>query len=236
MKQYFRFPHTPHLAWLGVDSPRDDKVLSSAEAMALLSGNVVVEEKLDGANLGISISPTATLQIQNRGQYLKAPYSGQFARIASWLAPHEDSLVEALRNNLVLFGEWCTARHSLDYSELPDWFLAFDIYDREEGRFWNTTRRDNLVRQLGLYSVPSIFAGLTTVANLKKLVIQERSRFRFGSLEGIIVRRENNEWLESRAKLVHPDFTQAINEHWSRRGIEWNRQTESRPRSPRIDS
>ena len=231
MRQFVRFPRTPHLAWLGVRGPRDDKVSSQAEAQAILAGKVVVEEKLDGANLGISVGSTDTIQVQNRSQYITAPYSGQFARLASWLAPREDILAGALSDNLVLFGEWCTARHSLDYAELPDWFLAFDIYDREESRFWNVARRDDFVRKLGLCSVPTIFAGLTTLEQLSVLVLQEHSRFRSGSLEGIIVRRESGEWLESRGKLVHPDFTQSITEHWIRRGIEWNRLTAQGPHS-----
>jgi hypothetical protein len=44
MTDFFRFPHTPHLAWLGPGVPRDDKVLAPAEAQALLAGEVVVEE------------------------------------------------------------------------------------------------------------------------------------------------------------------------------------------------
>jgi hypothetical protein len=67
---FFRFPHTPHLAWLGEGSPRDDKVLFASEVTALLAGNVVVEEKLDGANVGLSLTPDGGLRAQNRGQYL----------------------------------------------------------------------------------------------------------------------------------------------------------------------
>ncbi len=60
MSDYFRFPSTPHLAWLAKDGmPRGDKLLSPTEAQSLLSGDVVVEEKLDGANLGLSLSPDA---------------------------------------------------------------------------------------------------------------------------------------------------------------------------------
>ena len=47
---FFRFPHTPHLAWLGPGQPRDDKVLSPIETRAFLTGDVVVEEKVDGAS------------------------------------------------------------------------------------------------------------------------------------------------------------------------------------------
>ena len=78
MTDFFRFPHTPHLAWLGSGTPRDDKVLSPAEAQMLLEEEVVIEEKLDGANLGLSIGPDGAPQAQNRGQYLIAPYAGQF--------------------------------------------------------------------------------------------------------------------------------------------------------------
>ena len=65
---FFRFPHTPHLAWLGEGVPRDDKVLSPPEVAVLLGADVVVEEKLDGANLGISLSPEGEVRAQNRGQ------------------------------------------------------------------------------------------------------------------------------------------------------------------------
>ena len=61
MTSFFRFPHTPHLAWLGDGEPRDDKVLSTAEAKALLASDVVVEEKLDGANLGFTLSAEGDL-------------------------------------------------------------------------------------------------------------------------------------------------------------------------------
>ena len=70
MTDFFRFPHTPHLAWLAAGEPRNDKVLSLAEAQTLLAGEVVVEEKLDGANLGLSLNSEGALRTQNRGQYL----------------------------------------------------------------------------------------------------------------------------------------------------------------------
>lgn len=61
---FFRSPHTPHLAWLGEGQPRDDKVLPSEEADALLAGEVVVEEKVDGANVGFSTTEDGELRLQ----------------------------------------------------------------------------------------------------------------------------------------------------------------------------
>lgn len=222
-KDFFRFPHTPHLAWLGEDTPRDDKVLSPENARALLAGAVVVEEKLDGANLGLSLAPNRSLRAQNRGQYLANLHAGQFARLPAWLAQHCDALCSALTPNIILFGEWCAARHSLDYSALPDWFLLFDVYDRSAGRFWSSTRRNALAVSTGLAMVPQIARGRHSVTELKELVATRSSSFRQGPLEGIIIRRESVQWCDARAKLVRADFTQAIETHWRRRTIEWNR-------------
>ena len=227
MAEFFRFPHTPHLVWLGQGEPRDDKVLSRTEAQELLEVEVVVEEKLDGANLGFSLAPDGVLRAQNRGQYLAEPHAGQFARLPEWLQMHGDklraALAEQLQAKLMLFGEWCAARHSLDYDHLPDWFLLFDVYDRSQGRFWSTPRRNALAVTLGLAIVPRLLEGSCTLPQLKDVLSSQYSQFRQGALEGIVIRLESAEWCEARAKLVRPDFTQTIGEHWSRRRIEWNR-------------
>lgn len=221
MAEFFRFPHTPHVAWLSVGLPRDDKVLSPAEAHALLSGEVVVEEKLDGANLGISVE-NGELRLQNRGAYLHTPYHGQFSRAKSWIEGHQYDLMPALGDTLILFGEWCAARHSVAYDHLPDWFVAFDIYDRAEKRFWSTNRRNTWASGLDISAVPMLYKGSLTFAALKELVLTRTSCFDAGNLEGVVVRRESKEFLDQRAKLVHPDFAQSLGEHWRQRIIEWN--------------
>lgn len=228
---FFRFPHTPHLAWQGEGSPRENKVLLFNEATALLTNDVVVEEKLDGANLGLSLTPDSCLQVQNRGQYLVEPFAGQFARLPSWLAQHGEALRSVLTHNLILFGEWCAARHSLDYVALPDWFLLFDVYDRAAGRFWSTTRRNALASCSGLVTVPTVIHGKTTVTALKELVAKKQSHYRKGPLEGVIIRRESPKWNEARAKLVRADFIQSIDTHWRKRALEWNRITNSSGKS-----
>ncbi|WP_273362554.1 hypothetical protein [Simplicispira suum] len=46
---------------------------------------------------------------------------------------------------------------------------------------------------------------------------------RQGHLEGIVVCRENAEWLDSWEKLVRADFTQTMDAHWRSRALAWNR-------------
>jgi ATP-dependent RNA circularization protein (DNA/RNA ligase family) len=227
MVDFFRFPHTPHLAWLSKGEPRDDKVLSPDEAQSLLTYEVVVEEKLDGANLGFSLDAHRRVQAQNRGQYLHAPFAGQFARLADWLAQAGDRVELALLGladaPVILFGEWCAARHSLGYDHLPDWFLLFDVYDKTQGRFWSVQRRNALAQTYGFATVPCLLTGQVSLDQLKSLLNETSSRFRSGCLEGVVIRQDSNDWCQARAKLVRSDFTQAIEEHWSRRRVEWNR-------------
>lgn len=223
MSDFFRFPHTPHIAWLAAGEPRDDKVLAPSEAVALLSGEVVLEEKIDGANLGLSVGPDGEVRAQNRGQYLIHPYTGQFERLGQWLSLLQDALFDALGEDLILFGEWCAARHSLEYPSLPGWFLGFDVYDRRRQQFWSTRRRDLLLAGLGLPAIRRVNAGHFTLEQLRELVMTGGSQYRDGHMEGLVIRKEDEDWLQMRAKLVRPDFTQAIDTHWRKRRIEWNR-------------
>ncbi|MBC7620403.1 MAG: RNA ligase family protein, partial [Candidatus Saccharibacteria bacterium] len=222
MSEFFRFPHTPHLAWLAPGSPRDDKVLSREAAEQLLAGKVVIEEKLDGANLGFSIGPDGTLRVQNRGQYLLPPFTGQFAQLSKWMDVHQDRLFDGLTESLIVFGEWCAARHSLDYDQLPDWWLVFDMYDRKVNQFWSTTRRNAWAVDLGVSVVPCIFNGEICMTQLQREVAEAVSHFRMGKMEGVIVRKEGVMWLEDRAKLVRADFTQGVEQHWRTRVMEPN--------------
>lgn len=221
MTDFFRFPHTPHLAWLGPGTPREDKVLSSAEAEALLAHPVVIEEKVDGANLGLSIDENGQVVMQNRGSYiLPSQLPPQFKPLARWLAEHRFAFLDHLPPELILFGEWCFARHSVPYTQLPDWFLAFDVFDRTKQKFWSTRRRNVLADQLGIALVPRIAAGRFSLADVRTFLGQ--SKLGDEPAEGLYIRHETDEWLLARAKLVRPEFAQAIGEHWTKRKLEAN--------------
>lgn len=221
MTDFFRFPHTPHLAWLGEGRPRGDKLLAPHDARDLLSAEVVVEEKVDGANLGFSLDEGGELRAQSRGAHLELDSpKAQFKPLRRWLAPRADALAAALSPDLMLFGEWCYAVHSVRYTRLPDWFLAFDVYDRAAAEFWSTTRRDDLLRRLDICAVPRLARGRFSVDDLKMML--GHSRLTEALVEGLYVRHENELSLVSRAKLVRAEFVQAIDGHWSKRALEVN--------------
>ena len=100
------------------------------------------------------------------------------------LAAHEDKLFDALGTHLVAFGEWCAARHSLDYATLPDWWMLFDVYDRQEQRFWSTTRRNAMAMNKGpAYSGPTLHGWGRTV---------QKRRLEMEAVEGKYGKRQFN--------------------------------------------
>ncbi len=195
--------------------------MSPDEVSAFLSGSVVVEEKIDGANLGFSVDSEGELRAQNRGSYLDTRAgSGQWKPLPQWLSVYRTRLADALFPDLMLFGEWCYAVHSVSYSKLPNWFLAFDVYDRSCGEFWSLARRNELATSLEIPVVPCLGVGRHTLDSLAELFGE--SRFGNSLIEGIYIRREEHGRLLGRAKLVRREFTQSIESHWSSRPLVLN--------------
>jgi hypothetical protein len=219
---FHKFPHTPHLMWLGRGSPRDDKVVKSAEQAAFLASELIVEEKVDGANLGISIGPGGRLRAQSRGNFLAPGRShAQWNLLWPWLAEHRSVLEEGLPDGLLLFGEWCYSRHTVPYDALPDWFLGFDLLEIGTGRFWSADRRNQWLQVRGLTPVPEVSRGRFQANQIPALL--GHSKVGNVPMEGIYLRRESDGYLQARAKVVSSAFKQQIEEHWTRRPVVPNR-------------
>src|SRR5690606_5763242 len=115
------------------------------------------------------------------------------------------------------------ARHSLDYPALPDRWLLFDVYDRRKQKHWSHPPRNALPHQLRLAADPRLPQRRHTLPMPRDGPQPCHGRYRDGMLEGVIVRREDENWLLARGKLVRANFTQAIDSHWRSRRLEWNR-------------
>jgi hypothetical protein len=217
MDEFHKFPGTPHLLWLGTTPAREDKLWTRAEAEAFLQRPVIVEEKVDGANLGISFDSNGDIFAQNRGGFVERGTKGQFAPLWAWLTEREADLFDVLENHLILFGEWCYARHSIRYTRLPDWFLAFDVFDKCEKRFLSTVKRDEILGRLHLANVPKVSSGVFNLGEVPRLI--GSSSLYDGPMEGVYLRQECESWLIQRAKVVRAEFVQQIGEHWSKQAL-----------------
>jgi hypothetical protein len=121
---------------------------------------LVAEEKLDGANAGISFTEDGDLRLQSRGHFLTGGYRERhFDLFKTWANAHRKTLWELLGKRYVAFGEWLYAKHTIFYDQLPHYFLEFDVWDREDAVFLSTKRRRSFWAGTPVVSVPVLWSG-----------------------------------------------------------------------------
>ena len=121
----------------------------------------------------------------------------------------------------VLFGEWLVATHAISYSRLPDWFLAFDLYDRSLDRWADRRTLETLLEGTGIGLVPVVHAGRMLSNEELTRAVQRPSMFYEGRVEGVYVKVEKAGRVLSRGKVVRPDFITG-NEHWTKGPLRLN--------------
>jgi hypothetical protein len=170
MQQMHKYPRTHHLE--GSRLQPGDEDLDSVPFRTVAGRFLVVEEKADGANSGISFDAAGRLQLQSRGHYLTGGgRERQFNLFKQWATCHAAGLFAVLADRYVLYGEWLYANHTIFYDQLPHYFLEFDVLDTHTGDFLATRRRQELLRGLPITSVPILWEGhATSLAELTALV------------------------------------------------------------------
>jgi len=217
-----KFPRTPHAIDLG-GATRDDKVYSLKDLELVFtkigpadSRRVYVEEKVDGANMGISISAEGKLIVQNRSHFITSGYHAQFAPLDKWIARHSAELWDILEpGRHILYGEWLYATHSVAYSALPDWFIAYDLFDKVENKFVSRPILEERLKPTSICISALVYSGeIKNQTFLESLAIGP-SAFGAEKREGIVVRICDDLWLTARSKVVRADFI-AGNDRWNK--------------------
>lgn len=226
----FKFPRTPHLLNLGAATDDDlvQSTLPFTSTVASPSTRVVITEKVDGANMGFSLSADRTqILVQNRSHYVNTASHEQFKKLGTWVDVHRADLYRVLDRDplfaqrYVLFGEWLAATHSIAYTSLSDWFLAFDLYDRSTKSWVDRKTLIALLDGTGICIVPLLYEGSMVSEETLRKMVQGQSVFTDGRIEGIYVKWEKGGEVVSRGKVVRGDFI-AGNEHWTRGTIRFN--------------
>jgi len=222
MEGIVKYPRTPHLA--GSDVQPGDEDLAIVGASGLEGVPLVIEEKLDGSNTGISFDADGVLVLQSRGHALTGgPRERQFDLFKRWASSHRESLRRILGSQYLMYGEWLYARHTIFYDSLPHYFLEFDILDRDSGMFLSTDRRHALLAGSPVHSAPIL--ARSPVPVWEKLLT--RSRCSSSELmEGLYIKWEADGRVLGRCKYVRKGFLQAVADsetHWMDRPIVPNR-------------
>ena len=116
--EFIKYPRTPHL--FGSRGTDDDKHLGEAESLRFVAdGSLIVEEKIDGTNVGIHFRADGAMALQCRGHLITEGMHPQYDPCKQWASVKRPVLEERLGDRFILFGEWVYARHSVHYLRLP---------------------------------------------------------------------------------------------------------------------
>jgi hypothetical protein len=221
---FVKYPRTPHL--FGSRGTDDDKHLSADKSARFVADpSLIVEEKLDGTNVGIHFTLAGRMVLQCRGHEITAGMHPQYDLFKQWTMGKRPVLEIMLEDRYILFGEWLYARHSVHYRRLPHFFFEFDIYDKQDSAFLDLAARSKILESSGIQTVPVIHRGQATAGQLRDLIGPSAYDSTFENpttgrtdnlMEGLYLRIEAQGQVIGRAKLVRPEFVEKVtqSEHW----------------------
>ena len=195
---------------------RDDLLVGDPEFWIGSGNTLLIEEKVDGGNLGITCDTNHTLMYQNRSHHVNEASHPQWVGLERWADECGTALAKILEpERRILFGEWCTTVHSLEYTRLPSHFIAFDMYDRVTGVWSTRSQLHDALKGTGIPVVPVLTERAFKSREELIALLETQSQYRHdGPLEGIYLRHEGTDGSMRRCKLVRPDFVQGITSHW----------------------
>jgi len=228
-----KFPKTPRLT-----------AVMREDLSAWRSHRATVEEKVDGANVGVWFEG-GELRLQSRGHVLRGgAWERQFTLFHGWAAQRLDEMRESLGERFVLYGEWCFAKNKAYYDALPDWLLGYDVLDRQAARFLGVEARDELLTRCHVRVVPRLWQGtfgkapafgsLIGPSRLKTVKWREAlaaegakagvrdpmdETDNSDAMEGVYVRIEDAEGILGRMKVHRAGFEKVRSDHWRERPI-----------------
>lgn len=155
--------------------------------------------------------------ILRKGYRKETPAKLQFAPTWSWMYDQKDKfekLVEMV-GDVSVFGEWLLARHSIDYDQLPSYFLAFDLFDHQEKKFIDPGKARIWLETSGFDTTPLLHYGPIKKYQDLALLINNISDFSSNTKrEGLYLKVSDGNWITHRFKMVRSDFIPG--EHWSK--------------------
>lgn len=208
----FHFPFSP-------GATNDDKIATSMDK--LIGVPIVITEKVDGSNTSLE-------------------YDGCYARTHAGPPTHASfdqlkalhaSIKYMIPDYLQLFGEWCFARHSIEYNELPGYFLLFNVRNLTMASpFWYSWEEVEMcAEEVGVPTVPVLFKGtVSSEKELKDLVesFMNQPSACGGIREGVVARvaKEfyDDDFSYCVMKCVRANHVQT-SEHWKDQEIIKNR-------------
>ena len=212
-KQTVKYPKTYHLPF-SIPSKNDKRLKSAAH---FVGKEVVLTSKLDGSNTTMSKDHCFARSHNGAPTH---PSFDLFKQI-------HNNIKHIIPNDINIYLEYCYALHSLPYTQLPSYLLAFNVLDTQTMTWasWNEVER--ICQSLGIAAVPLLWRGVIESERALRTLVEHAAREReFGCdpREGVVVRLAgsfpNSEFANSIAKYVNKSFADIDKEeHWKHKQI-----------------
>lgn len=202
-----KYPRTPHLPW-SMGRTNDDKVLK--DTAHLNNVEVIATLKMDGENTTLyrdGMHARSTDSLSREWQ--------------TWVRGFHATLKADIPEGWRVCGENLFAVHSIEYRDLPSYFLGFSIWNENSICLdWDETL--GWFELLGITPVESFYRG---PFNSLDIILAYTQRTVNAPHEGYVVRRASDfhykAFGNSVAKFVRANHVQA-DKHWTKQAIRIN--------------
>ena len=165
---------------------------------------VIVQEKLDGSNVGVALKDGKIYALGRAGYEAKtSPYPMHHA-FHDWVYENEERFRSILKNGQRVCGEWLLQPHGTIYELNHEPFVAFDIFDAENMRF----NFDAFQKTLDNKFVTPYLVSLGPPVSVEHALESLGEFGRHGAteaIEGAVWRVERNGQVDFLCKYVRPD-------------------------------
>lgn len=203
-----KYNRTYHLPW-SPGSTNDDRISDNVES--LLGTEIVITEKLDGENCGMT---DEGVYARSHAAFTTSAWSREVRQL------HKLSVEDELGDGFFLFGENMEGIHSIEYTNLESYFYIFGIRDNDIWIPWEKVEEYSYL--LDIPTVPVLFKGIVNSAKeLQKIVedLVSKPSELGGQREGIVVRTagmfHNDNFADNVMKWVRKGHVQT-DVHWTR--------------------
>lgn len=203
-----KYNRTYHLPW-SPGSTNDDRISDNVES--LLGNEIVITEKLDGENCGMT---DEGVYARSHATFTTSAWSREVRQL------HKLSVEDELGDGVFLFGENMEGIHSIEYTNLTSYFYIFGIRDNDIWIPWEKVEEYSYL--LDIPTVPVLFKGVANTAKELQQIVEDlvsKPSELGGQREGIVVRTagmfHNDDFADNVMKWVRKGHVQT-DVHWTR--------------------
>ena len=203
-----KYNRTYHLPW-SPGSTNDDRISDNVEL--LLGTEIVITEKLDGENCGMT---DEGVYARSHATFTTSAWSREVRQL------HKLSVEDELGDGVFLFGENMEGIHSIEYTNLESYFYIFGIRDNDIWIPWEKVEEYSYL--LDIPTVPVLFKGVVNSAKELQQIVEDlvsKPSELGGQREGIVVRTagmfHNDDFADNVMKWVRKDHV-STDVHWTR--------------------